>query len=72
MLHVTAQRTVTRPMHQVFSSEVKIAGFDKLTPKAARAALEVAFGSSTYGTVWGDGYGYRIYKNSARKIYQEG
>lgn len=72
MITVTAQRIVTRPQYQVFSHEVKVNGFDRLTPRAARAALEIAFGNSNYGTVWGDGYGYRVYAGSARKIYPEG
>lgn len=71
MLQVTAQKIVTRPQYQVFSSEVRVNGFDTLTPRAARAALEIAFGNGDSGIVWGNGYGYRVYKNSTRKIYPE-
>jgi hypothetical protein len=79
MLEVTAIRKVTRPSYQTFQTIVRLNGADKLTPKTARAALEVAFGSSTYGEVWIterdaetgetiDEYGYRVYPNTARKI----
>lgn len=71
MIQVTAQRIVTRPEYQVFTHEVQIAGYDRLTPKAARAALEIAFGNSNEGVVWGEGYGYRVYAKSARKIGRE-
>jgi hypothetical protein len=71
MLEVTAQRIVTRPQYQVFSHQVKVNGFDRLTPRAARAALEIAFGNSNEGVVWGKDYGYRIYAKSARKIRPE-
>ena len=64
---------------QTLANRVKLYGFDRLTPKAARAALEAAFGgSSGGGIVWwkpGDNpdleYGYRVYQNTARKIYPE-
>lgn len=64
---------------------VHVHGFDKLTPRAARAALQIA-GYNT-GEAWTmlplkvqneDGewidnptrdYGYRVYRNSARKLY---
>lgn len=68
MIEVIARRIVTRPQFQVFEMTVKVNGFDRLTPRAARAALEIAFGNSNSGEVWGDGYGYRVYGNSARKI----
>jgi hypothetical protein len=68
MLEVTAQRIITRPQYQVLSSEVRLHGFDRLTPRAARAALEIAFGNDNGGVVWGQGYGYRIYEKSARKV----
>ena len=45
----------------------------KLTPKLARVAARIAFGHSNRVTVLDteSGYGYRLYKNSARKIYTE-
>jgi len=81
MLQVTVKRTVTSPQYQVFESVVKLYGFDKLTPRAARAAIEIAHGQPYGGEVWtqvpatSEGldhsqmYGYRVYKDSARKIY---
>jgi hypothetical protein len=55
MLEVRVSPKVTRPEHQaehqVFTGIVKLYGFDKLTPRAARAALEVA--GYTTGTAWG-------------------
>lgn len=70
MLNVIARRYVTRPEYQVFQYEVTVNGFDKLTPKAARAALEIAFGNSNGGEVVDHetGIGYRVYAKSARKI----
>jgi len=70
MLKVIASRTVRQPTYQTFSQQVRLPGYDRLTPKAARGALEVAFGNSNYGEVWSaqDGYGYRIYAKSHRKI----
>lgn len=74
MLEVIARRIVTRPEYRVFEHTVKVNGFDKLTPRAARAALEIAFGNSNSGEVVDHkaGYGYRVYGNSARKINLEG
>jgi hypothetical protein len=74
MLQVQVTRTVTRPQYQVFTSIVTVHGFDKLTPRAARAALEVAFGQPYGGEVvaMDDSVGYRVYKNSARKIKPNG
>lgn len=69
MLEVTARRTVTRPQYQVFSNLVRINGYERLTPKAARAALTVAFGNDTYGEVVDEnGNGYRITPKSCRKV----
>lgn len=63
---------------------VVVHGFDRLTPRAARAALAIATGRSYGGTVWwlpssdaeqgtdyGQMYGYRVYKNSSRKLCPE-
>lgn len=71
MLQVTARRIVTRPMFQVFEQEVIVNGYTRLTPQAARAALEIAFGNANSGEVWCSAYGYRVYKNSARKVERE-
>jgi hypothetical protein len=68
MIEVTAKRNVTRPEYKTFSTQVRLHGFDRLTPRAARAALEIAFGNSNSGEVWMNGAGYRVYKNSTRKI----
>lgn len=53
---------------------VQLAGYDRLTPKAARAALKIAFGNSNSGEVWyyphpeRPGYGYRIYPATHRRV----
>lgn len=85
MLEVKVSTTVTIPEYQVFSTVVKVHGFDKLTPRAARAALQIA-GYNT-GEAWTmnplkvqnengewidnpeDDYGYRVYPKSARKLH---
>lgn len=70
MLEVRVVRTVHQPEYQRFESIVIVHGFDKLTPRAARAALEVAFGQPYGGEVWTRDakYGYRVYPRSARKV----
>lgn len=68
MLRLTAQRVENR---RIVTKDVDVPGFDKLTPKAARAALEVAFGNVSEGAVWGEAYGYRVYEKSARKMYPQ-
>jgi len=70
MLQVIARRYVTRPEHQVIESHVSVHGFKRLTPRAARAALEIAFGNANSGEVVDHetGIGYRVYAKSARKI----
>ena len=67
------QLTVT---HGHLSSLVQLNGVDpeeRLTPKMARRASRVAHGSSASATVWDNehNYGYRLYPNSARKVYTE-
>lgn len=58
-------------------SRVQVHGFEKLTPKAARAALEIA-GYYTGTVSWQQTHPsgevtyyvtYRVYHNSARKIW---
>jgi hypothetical protein len=45
---------------------------ERLTPKLAARAARVAFGHRRGVTVTsGDGYGYRLYEKSARKIATE-
>lgn len=57
---------------------VNIYGFNNLTPRAARAALQIAGYNTgeawtmTYdknGPDYASDYGYRVYSKSARKIY---
>lgn len=68
MLEVTVTRKVNRPMYQVFQQTVRIGGYDKLTPAAAKAAERVAFGGNGNATVSDGTTAYRIYPNSVRKI----
>lgn len=72
-IELLAERTVLEPEYRVFSNRVIVHGFDKLTPRAARAALEIAFGNSSYGRVWAPdmSYGYQVYAKSARKIHPD-
>ena len=45
---------------------------ERLTPKLARRAARVAFGHSSGVTVWStDDHGYRLYKNSHRRLVRE-
>ena len=83
MLQVKVSKMVNGPHFQKFENIVIVHGFDRLTPQAARAALEIAFGRPYGGEVWtlpeiSEGklgldysrmYGYRVYRNSARKVY---
>jgi hypothetical protein len=68
MLEVTVRRTVTHPEYQVFTSDVRLNGFAKLTPAAARAAVNVAFGAGGGEVTCSEGYGYKVYANSVRKF----
>lgn len=68
MLEVTVTRKVNSPEFQIFSQTVRIPGFDKLTPKTARAAIEVAFGQRFGGEVSDGKIAYRVYEKSARKV----
>lgn len=67
MLEVTVRRTVTSPEYQVFSQTVRLNGYSELTPKAARAAVNVAFGAGSGEVVCGN-VGYKVYTNSIRKF----
>lgn len=81
MLQVKVIRKVRRPYPQRHEEVVTVHGFDRLTPRAARAALEIAFGQPYGGEVWTmpestpeglvyDGvYGYRVYPSTATKLY---
>lgn len=82
MIEVKVSKKVNKPQYQKFETIVMVHGFDTLTPKSARAALEIAFGINYGGEVWslplatklnGIDYegviGYRVYQNSARKLY---
>jgi hypothetical protein len=73
MITVTVERFVEKPNYQVFSHKVVLNVFDRLTPRTARLALEIAFGKSDSGRVWADdmSYGYQVYTKSARKIYPD-
>lgn len=73
MLEVTVRRTIEHPNHQIFEANVILHGYDRLTPRAARGALEIAFGQPYGGEVWAPllAYGYRVYKSSARKIFPD-
>lgn len=82
MITVTVE---TGPRNDPVKATVQAFGFDRLTPRAARAALEIA--GATTGTVWWSPpmtaeelqadiiphseYGYRVYPDSARKLYRE-
>lgn len=70
MITVIAKRITKKPEYEVHQHTVKVNGFNNLTPKAARAALEIAFGNANSGEVIDRraGYGYRVYAKSARKI----
>lgn len=69
MLTVKVVRTVTRPEYRRFDATVQIPNAAILTPAIARQAIGIAFGGRDGATVWGDGYGYRVYPNSVRKVY---
>lgn len=54
------------------SKTVNVLGFNRLTPRAARAALQIAYGETQdSGTVCGESYGYKVYAESARKIKEK-
>lgn len=71
MLQVTVTRKVNRPEFQTVQQTVRLPGFDKLTPRTARAALEIAFGQRFGGKVSDGQIAYQVYENSARKISED-
>lgn len=73
MINLIVKRKVQRDLHiETLQMEVRIP-YDRLTPKAARAALEIAFGQPHGGTVTDPetGTAYRVYERSARKVQVE-
>lgn len=70
MLDIIARKYATRPEYRVIEVRVQVHGFERLTPRAARAALSIAFGNDLEGEVVdsASGIGYRVYAKSARKI----
>lgn len=77
MIEVTVTRKVTSPSFQVFTSRGILNGHDELTPSAAIAATEIAFGSRG-GTVsvslydengWVGDKSYTVYPKSVRRVY---
>lgn len=68
MLEVTVTRKVNRPMFQVFQQVVRISGYEKLIPAAAKAAERIAFGGNGNALVSDGETAYRIYPNSIRKV----
>lgn len=77
MLEVVAQRYVKNEMEsQTYKVTVIIRSHDRLTPRTALAALDVAFGNVIGGgDVWDyeAGYGYRVYQGgrTIRKLYED-
>lgn len=63
------------PRSNVVHATVQLNGVlpnERLTPRLAMRAARVAFGHRNGVTVWDNehGHGYRLYKNSARKLSQ--
>lgn len=72
MLEVQVRRVVKTPEYHVFASQVKLSHYVKLTPKTARAALQIAFGDDSRGEVSGEHYSYIVYPHSVRKVWRIG
>lgn len=76
MIEVKAVRKIKRV--EKLEQRVNLYGFDRLTPRAARAALEIAFGDPNGGEVWFtevnpatgqiNEYGYSVYPGTIRRI----
>lgn len=67
---------ISGPIYEPKSTRVQLPGIlanQPLTPKLARQAARMACGQATRATVWdeGAGVGYRLYAQSARKLYKE-
>jgi len=79
MLDVLCSKTVRKPDYQVLTCRVQLPNYHKLTPRSARAALEVAgyyTGSVQYTSVDKSGENryykaYRVYLNSVRKLWDD-
>lgn len=73
MIEVITVYVTEEPEYQKLTQNVILEEYDQLTPKAARDAMEKAFGLAHGGMVWtlDRSYGYRVYPNSTRKIYQD-
>lgn len=67
-IEVTVQKPFEPPAFELEEKTITVPSFKKLTPRAARAALKMAFGAPHGGYVWWQGYGYRVYENTARRI----
>lgn len=66
----------TGPKSNQVHSTVQLLGIlenARMTPSIAEQAARVAFGHRDGVTVWDNehGYGYRLYKNSARKLQND-
>jgi len=69
MLEVTVTRTIRKSESQIFTNTICLClhGFDRLTPRAARAAMEIAFGQPYGGHVSFGDVTYVLYPKSARR-----
>lgn len=68
MIEVTVRKLVVKPAYKIMEETVRLHGFNSLTPRAAHAAVELAFGPNQTGEAWLGDVGYRVYRTSARKI----
>ena len=67
---------ISGPLAESTVTRVQIPGVladERLTPKMARQAARMACGQPAQTTVWDEeaGVGYRLYDQSARKLYSE-
>jgi hypothetical protein len=71
-MEVTVTFKVEEPEYQVLTSRVVLNTDETvLNPTLARAAARIAFGHARGCEVWSDeGFGYRLYPNSHRKVYE--
>jgi len=66
----------TGPRSNPVTTNVQLNGVlpnERLTPKMARRAARIAFGHENGVVIYDSqaNYGYRVYRNSARKFYME-